>query len=306
MGKRQDPWTGLDPETLNGTALTTDPRIGGATAAADALSRRNQLRETLTHQLGRALGGKDLAVGVGIGLISSIPGTPLDEMAYDSFKGSPLGQWASRAAPEWLPGDQVSRVSTWLHRAPSTISLPGTGGEGDGVRDGLRIMGVDAVDIAEKARNGELKDVDDLFVLDGEDMVGAAAARWLTDRWISRRGWQKGERHYHEFKALTYGVNAVVTAPFNPNPIMMGLSAWHMFCAVRASRKLTDQLCDLADLALEQGRRTMADWDLEMSQWRRWSAMSSAVASAPILMGEARHHDDLRILSIFDDPFGET
>jgi hypothetical protein len=295
-----DPWTPFDPDSLSGSALVRDPRVAGAAAAADRLSRRDQLRALCDEAIGKTLKGSDLAAGVGIGLVSAIPGTPLDEMAFEAFRGSPLGQWAGRVMPGWTPGDDVTRMSQWMHRGVATIQSGPIGAEGDGVREGVGAMGIDPADVARRWREGELNDVDDLFTLDGEDLVGAAAARWMADKWTARRGWTRGDKPYHEFKALSYGVNAIVTAPFNPNPILMGLAAWHLFRAMAASRQLTAHLRELADLAIADGRAAMAAYDAQVATWERWSALGARVAARPILVGEARLIEDDRLRSLFD------
>jgi hypothetical protein len=262
-----DPWAWEDdPDTLSGTQLVRDPRLHGARRAADILSRRQQLRQSVQAAVSGRMSGTDLAVGVGAGLVSAIPGTPLDEMA-------------------------AGRVSQLLSLTQN--------GEADAMREGILGMGFDAQDVARRLQSGDLGNVDQLFSLDGEDMVGAAAARWMTDKWAAKRGWESGDRPYHEFKALTYGVNALATAPFNPNPIMLGLAAWHLFSAMAASWQLTQDIRELADLAIEEGRQAIADLDREVALWEPWSAAGARVARAPILIGEDGRGRDARLLGRF-------
>ncbi|HCH61586.1 MAG TPA: hypothetical protein DFR83_02195 [Deltaproteobacteria bacterium] len=65
-------------------------------------------------------------------------------------------------------------------------------------------------------------------MFDFEYVLGLGLGKVLTKMYADKVGLKPDTIRYHEFMALSHGVQAVVSAYWNFNPFVMGLALWHL------------------------------------------------------------------------------
>lgn len=240
----------------------TREEAAAATAAITMIADREELRSRIqASQI--AVSRADVLAAVGIGILGAIPATTADER---------LGEWLAK-----LPGmDKLTWESATPTGREAISKLRSLVASGSGIDPHAIATLPDADEVSPLFRtivetaSPDAADpstdlVESLLLPEGDDIFGAALTRFLSDRWVNYRGWHQGTQAFHEFKALCYGTTAIVSLPLDPNPMAIGLSAWHLVRAMLASRDLSKLVIELADAAIAEGRLIQARWDAEVA-----------------------------------------
>jgi hypothetical protein len=293
MTSASSPWDVPDVDEA-GLSAQERPSAAAAVAAVRTLSRRDDLRAKIARASVR-IDRKDALVAAGIGLLGAVPATQADEVIGEwlaRIPGVDTIQWTNGAPSAREAYARLSEAMAGGYGLPSLQSIAAGPEAAAGLplyADLVQRLPVDPVvagQFANRAQSAwQAQDVDvvEAFLIpDGEDIFGSALTRLLTDRWVKRRGWAKGDQAFHEFKALAYGTTSVLSVALNPNPVAMGLAAWHLVRAMLATRSLTEMIVSLKDVAIAESRQVISEWDRELAasgDGNRWTAL---VLSQPL------------------------
>lgn len=209
-----------------------------------ALSR-SKLREDIKGAMSGKLEAQDIAVMVGLGLVTAMPTNP------------------TSIPPELR---QIAKGAVMMREM--LVSQTGAGSVEVPVSNVLEVVAQKNPDLGWlTSLAGQHAGV--MQMLDFEDSADSLGMKVLSNLWCKRRKWEPESQVYHEAKALSYAVNASVSAFFNPNPISFGLAAWHGYQAILASRRVTDQLQQLVDMAIRTADASMKSYDQEVALTER-------------------------------------
>ncbi len=236
-------------------------------AAAQELSRREELRGEIS-MLGRRIGSNDVAAAVLIGILASIPSTPLDSQVAEWLSQRfdlPLPQFrgqgsVGKASAEVLAALQRSRkidlgpvlAATPPGQPPSLVSL---------IRNATSGTEIQAETVATEFAK----------LIDFDDVVGLGISKALTKVYTKRYGLVAGSVRYHEFMALTFAVQAIVSGYWNFNPIISGLALWHLGKCIWLGGVLANQYLELTAVAVAESEAAIAAWraEVEQGKWVR-------------------------------------
>ena len=212
----------------------SEDEVVHATDVLRTVSRRDDLRTRIAKACSLRLEGRDVAVLVAIGLLGALPTSP--------------GEVIPEKLRRYVGGGALVRSQLVGQIQAGNASLPISS-----LLDLVRAEGGDTGWLAAMLGNAEIT----TLLPDLEDGFETLETKALTDWWCNERGWRDGEQVFHEAKALAYGVNAVLGAFVNPDPLAFGLASWHWYRSLRASRATTDDLVEIVELAVADGQATI-------------------------------------------------
>ena len=231
-----------------------------ATTAATAIGRRDELREQITRGITGRLTLADVVILCGIGAIGAIPATSIDDRVLAGLKVA-LGGGVSVLAGV---GAQQARqvLQEKLADGSLTADLSGLAHKLAGEAGG----GAIASTLLTKARDSFGGAVAKFAVPDAEDVIETGLTRLLSDKYCEYRGWREGEPAYHQAKTLAYAVTAIVSAPFNPNPVAFALAAWHGLKVIWLTGVMIGRVRELVELAVAAAAEEIAAFQKELAR----------------------------------------
>ena len=253
----------MKQNTIFQSEPTTDIEVVQVTAASEQLSKRDELRAQIA-KMGGHLSNRDIIAAVLIGLVSSIPSTPYDNQAAEWFLKK-----TGMALPEYRGGQSVSQAGMNLFKTAQN-GVPNLGNIASIDGDKPEMLNT----LLTNAAKGQLNDAEGVAenlaqVFDFEDILGLGLGKLLTRQYVKHFGLEPNTLPYHEFKALAFGVQGIVSAYWNFNPFVIGLSLWHLAKCLWLGNKDVALYIQLTEVALEEGRQVMAKWEdtIKESQW---------------------------------------
>lgn len=243
---------------------STQLEIVKVTAASEQLSKREDLRNQIA-QMGGHLTNQDVIAAVLVGLIASIPSTPYDNQAAQWFASK-----TGMALPEYRGGQSVGQAGMNLLKTAQNGGVPNLGGIAGIEGDKPEMLNT----LLTNAAKGQLNDAEGVAeslaqVFDFEDILGLGLGKLLTRQYVTHFNLEPNTLRYHEFKALAFGIQGLVSAYWNFNPFVIGLSLWHLGKCLWLGNNSVELYVQLTEVALEEGRQAMAKWEgaLNASQW---------------------------------------
>ena len=268
-----------------------------ATVIANEAARRGDLRASIERSVSHRLTATDLAVLCAIGALGAVPATSFDDRVLAGLR---LAVGGMPDAASGFGADQMRQMlhdgladGSLLTNVPGLAGLLAGGGQGGGaIASSLLASGGDG-SLAGGAAG--------FAVPDAEDVIETGLTRLMSDKYCEYRGWKEGEQVYHEAKTIAYAVTAIVSAPFNPNPVAFALAAWHGVKVLWLSGQMTVQVVELARLAVAAGQAEIAALERELSSSRDVDGFASRLAAADPGWGSAIHAAaDEAALAAFD------
>lgn len=254
----------MEQDNLFQSEPTTQLDIVKVTAASEQLTKREELRAQIA-QMGGHLTNQDLVAAVLIGLIASIPSTPYDNQAAQWFASK-----TGMALPDYRGGQSVGQAGMNILKTAQNGGVPNLGGIAGIEGDKPEMLNT----LLTNAAKGQLNDAEGVAeslaqVFDFEDVLGLGLGKLLTRQYVKHFNLEPNTLRYHEFKALAFGVQGVVSAYWNFNPFVVGLSLWHLGKCLWLGNKNVDLYVQLTEVALEEGRQAMAKWEetLKEGKW---------------------------------------
>lgn len=279
-----------DLDQMNPDSMMDDPRAASCAPAASAVmdraARRADLRQRVSESLGQALSGKDLAILCAIGAVGAIPATDIDDNVLGGLQhvlGEPAAtKLTSIVSPQQLRQallDALSRGTISIDPAAIHALLAGSSsGSARLIADAIGQGGGMATSASTASA---------FVVPDGEDALGAGLTKLLTDAFCKHRGWATGTAPFHQAKAVAYTVSSTVSLPFNPNPALVAMGAWHLYKAMCLSRQLSGDVIELARLAVADGKAIGDDYDAAVGASSSVDALVAGVLGGPLSEGRA-------------------
>ena len=233
-------------------------------AVTESLSKREDLRNQISN-MGGHLSNQDVVAAVLIGLVASIPSTPYDNQAAAWFANK-----TGIALPEYKGEQSVAQAGMTLLKTAQNGGIPNLGSIATIEGEKPAMLNT----LLTNAAKGKLNDAEGVAeslaqVFDFEDILGLALATLLTNQYVKHFKLEAGTLRYHEFKALTFGIQGIVSSYWNFNPFVIGLSLWHLGKSLWIGNKSVALYVELTEVALEEGRQALAKWKetLESGKW---------------------------------------
>ena len=250
---------------------TAEPSSKDIIDLSTRLSEREQLRAEARLAMSGELTNMDLGMLTLAGLVGVLPALPLGALPEslsvfvhlaERGRGVALGASGNLTALD-LPLDQALDLA--LEHCPDELGW-------------LKMFLNDGGSNTLANFTPSLEEIpafsEALSLIHGTNMTAVTA---LTDAWCENRGLQHDGQTYHEFHALSHGLGACVSAFCQPDPLLIGKAGYHIFKALQASRRLTDTLTRLVEVAAEESAQANLAYDNEVARSDR-SRLSSLAA----------------------------